>query len=123
MMPPIQRLAPGVLLLTGDAVDALAYVVAVAQRVRRHNGLPDSRALAALAAAATGQPDSDDPHGDDPRDPTTTEWITTKEAAQMLECSDRQTRRLAPGLGGRLTGGRWLIDRHAVTEHLEGRRA
>lgn len=113
--PLIQRLAPDVLLLTGDAVHALAYAVHVAQRARARNGLPPSRALAALASAA-GQQDTQPA----PQPDTEPEWITTEEAAQMLGISNRQARRLAPALGGRLTGGRWLLDHRAVTEHQEG---
>jgi len=116
MTPPVQRLAPDVLLLTGDAVQALAYAVTVAQRARQRNGLPPSRGLAALLAA-TGQPDTPPT----PTLETEPDWITTEEAAHMLGCSNRQTRRLAPQLGGRLTAGRWLLDRHAVTEHINGR--
>lgn len=116
--PPIQRLAPGVLLLTGDAVQAVAYAVTVAQRARQRNGLPPSRGLAALLAA-TGQPDTRPA----PTLETEPEWITTEEAARMLNISNRQARRLAPALGGRLTGGRWLLDRRAVTEHQEGQTA
>jgi len=120
MTPPVQRLADGVILLTGDAVAALAYAVHVAQRARHRNGLPPSRALAALAAAtAPGQPDTPtSPDLDTDRDE-----ITTEEAARMLHCSNRQARRLAPQLGGRLIAGRWLLDRRAVTEHIEGRTA
>ncbi len=117
MTPPVQRLAPGVVLLTGDAVDALAYAVAVTQRARQRNGLPPSRALTALAMAATGHADNNiqPQEHDEPHD-----LMTTEEAAHMLGCSNRQARRLAPQLGGRLTGGRWLLDRQAVTEHQEG---
>lgn len=115
MTPPIQRLAPDVLLLTGDAIGALAYAVAVTQRARARNGLPTSRALAALASAA-GQADTQSA----PELDTDEELITTEEAAQMLGISNRQARRRAPQLGGRLTGGRWLLDRRAVLEHQEG---
>lgn len=116
--PPIQRLAPKVLLLTGDAVDALAYAATVAQRARQRNGLPASRALAALLTAA-GQQDTPET----PALETEPEWITTEEAARMLGVSNRQARRLAPALGGRLTGGRWLLDRRAVEEHTQGKAA
>lgn len=40
--------------------------------------------------------------------------------AALLGCSTRTATRLAPKLGGRLVGGRWLLDRQAVTEHTEG---
>lgn len=119
---PVQRLAPDVYLLQGDAVAALRFAVRAAVAGRHRNGLRVPPDLAALAAAVSGAGRSDAIPDAVPNDEER-QWITTKEAAQMLECSDRQTRRLAPGLGGRLTGGRWLIDRHAVTEHLEGRRA
>lgn len=116
MTPPVQRLAPGVLLLTGGAVDALLYAVQVAQRARQRNNLPPSHALAELASAA-GQTDARrvEPLEDE------MEMIATEEAARMLECSSRQARRLAPRLGGRRVGGRWLLDRRAVVEHIEGR--
>ncbi|AXY51706.1 hypothetical protein KI427_10280 [Rhodococcus ruber] len=120
--PPVLQLAPDVYLLRGDAVETLRFAVRAAVAGRRRNGLRVPPDLAALAAAVSGAGRSDTIPEDVPNDEER-QWITIKEAAQMLECSDRQTRRLAPGLGGRLTGGRWLLDRHAVTEHLEGRRA
>ena len=100
----VYRLPAGALLLTGTALEACRYAVAVAQRARARNGLPPSTQLAQLgeALAAAGQTDS-------PAEP-----------AGLLGCSERKARRLAPQLGGRLTGGRWLLDRVAVTEHLEG---
>jgi hypothetical protein len=30
--------------------------------------------------------------------------------------------RIAPRLGGRMVGGRWLLDRRAVEEHRDGSR-
>jgi len=39
----------------------------------------------------------------------------------MLERSRRQTRRIAAKLGGRIIAGRWMLDRTAICEHLEGR--
>lgn len=120
--PPIQRLGPAIL-LQGPAVDAVAYAIKVAQRSRRRNGLPDSGALAALGRAfenlsAAGQSDSATDAEDDTED--VNEWITAAEAAPLLGCSPRQARRLAPSLGGRLAGGRWLLDPHAVREHIDG---
>ena len=38
----------------------------------------------------------------------------------MLGKSRRQVQRIANRLGGRLIGGRWLLDRRAVEEHIEG---
>ncbi|MGW4581945.1 hypothetical protein ACWELP_24950 [Rhodococcus aetherivorans] len=121
MTPPVQRLAADVLLLTGPAVDALHYTVRVAVAARRRNGLPVPRAVAELAAAlaAPGRTDTE-PVAASHDSP---DMIDTMEAATMLGCSNRQARRLAPLLGGRLTGGRWLLDRAAVTQHIEGRTA
>jgi hypothetical protein len=112
----VYRLPAGALLLTGTALEACRYAVAVAQRARARNGLPPSTQLAQLgeALAAAGQTDS-------PAEPAgQPDNVTTSEAAALLGCSERKARRLAPQLGGRLTGGRWLLDRVAVTEHLEG---
>lgn len=119
--PPIQRLGPAIL-LQGAAIDAVAYAIKVAQRSRRRNGLPDSGALAALGRAfenlsAAGQSDSTTDAEGDTED--VNEWITATEAAPLLGCSPRQARRLAPSLGGRLAGGRWLLDPQAVREHID----
>ena len=110
------RLPAGAVLLDGPDLDALAYCIEVTQRARGRNGLPPSRRVNALArlVAAPGHPDTaDEPVGD-------ADDMTTEEAAELLGVSRRTARRLAPALGGRLVGGRWLLDRQAVTEHLEG---
>ena len=44
------------------------------------------------------------------------------EAAARLGLTDRQVRRLAPRLGGKKIGGRWLIDEQALVEQIEGRK-
>lgn len=110
------RLPAGAVLLTGTALDVARYACDVAQRARARNGLPPSRDLARLAdaLAAPGQTDSaDEPAGQG-------DYVTTDQAADLLHCSPRTARRLAPALGGRLVGGRWLLDRQAVAEHKEG---
>ena len=113
----IYRLPAGALLLDGSALEVARYAVEVAQRARARNGLPPSAQLAQLGAAlaAAGPADAVD---DDPVQP---DAMTTTEAAAQLGCSARQARRLAPRLGGQLVGGRWLVDRVAVSEHIEGR--
>ncbi|MFC9833186.1 hypothetical protein ACFVKB_05070 [Rhodococcus sp. NPDC127530] len=122
--PPVQRLAPDVLLLTGSAVEALRYAVVVAVTSRHRNGLRVPAHLAELAAelADSGQSDGK-ALGNSNTGTRTTEWITTEEAARMLNCSNRQARRLAPQLDGRLSGGRWVLDRQAVQDHIDGRNA
>ncbi|MCF8781246.1 hypothetical protein [Rhodococcus ruber] len=120
MTPPIQRLADDVLLLTGDAVAALRYTVRVALAARHRNGLPIPGILAELAAATSGAGQSD--IETKPAQQDSNDMIDTMEAARMLGCSNRQVRRLAPQLGGRIIAGRWLLERTAVTEHIQGRR-
>lgn len=115
----VLRLPVGAVLLTGDAVAAALYAVDMAQRLRACNGYPPSRALARLRLelAAPGHPDTPaEPVGDP-------ETVTTREAAALLNVSERTARRLAPRLGGRNVGGRLLFDRRAVLDHIEGRDA
>ena len=105
-------------LLTGREVEVIGYAIKLAQRVRSRNGLPRSRDLdrlaAAVAQAAGGQPDSPE------QIEVQADYISCSEAASILGCSERSVRRWAPGLGGQLVGGRWLVDRQAVLEHCEG---
>lgn len=116
-----QRLADDVLLLTGDHIAAVRYAVRVAIAARHRNGLRVPASLAELAAAVTepGRTDTEP----EPAQQDHTEMIDTREAAHMLGCSNRQARRLAPLLGGRIIAGRWLLDRDAILEHLNGRTA
>ena len=105
-------------LLTGREIEAVGYAIKLAQRDRARNGLPRSRDLdqlaAAVAQAAGGQPDS-------PEQPEVqADYISCREAATILGASERSVRRWAPGLGGQLVGGRWLVDRQAVVEHAAG---
>ena len=110
------RVPVGAVLLTAQDIDAALYAVEAAQRSRQRNGLSPLRSLARLhiALTASGHPDTP------PAEPAQTETMTTVEAAQLLKCSERTARRLAPKLGGRNIGGRWLLDRQAVFEHLQG---
>ncbi|MDJ0359701.1 hypothetical protein [Rhodococcus sp. H29-C3] len=120
--PPIQVLAPGVVLLTGSAIPAARDLLAIARRARQRNGHPESRALEALStaleiASATGQSDTDNnPETHD--EPI--EWLSTEQAADRMHCSTRNVRRRAPQLGGQLINGRWQLDAAAITEHIEG---
>ncbi len=114
MITPIER---GVL-LTGREIEAVGYAIKLAQRDRARNGLPRSRDLdqlaAAVAQAAGGQLDSCE------QVEVQADYISCREAAGILGCSERSVRRWAPGLGGQLVGGRWLVDRQAVVEHAVG---
>lgn len=116
------RISDGVL-LTGSAIDTALYAIEVAQRARARNGLPQSRSLAALrdALAARGQGDASREAEVDSGVMEQVVMVTTQEAARLLGCSQREARRKAPKLGGSLAGGRWLLDRQAVIEHIEGK--
>ena len=108
------KLPAGAVLLDGADLATLAYCIEVTQRARGRNGLPPSRrvnALARLVAAPRQSDTPDEPIGEP-------ESMTTTEAAALLGCSTRTATRLAPKLGGRLVGGRWLLDRQAVTEYV-----
>jgi hypothetical protein len=49
-------------------------------------------------------------------------WISTRAAAQILEASTRQTRRLAPDLEAEMFNGRLMFRESKVREYAEGRR-
>lgn len=114
----VYRMPAGALLLTGPALETTRYAVGVAQHARRRNGLPPSTQLAELAEALTVAGHTDSPEDADVQP----DAMTTHEAAAQLGCSERTARRKAPQLGGQQVGGRWLLDRLAVAEHLEGTR-
>lgn len=112
---------PGVVVISGPALKAAADAVLIAIRSRRLSGLPHSKTHADLAAAfiqAAGAGQEDVP---DVVVAETSPTVPIDEASKQLGLSKRQTRRLAEKLGGRVIGGRWLLDQAAITEHMEGR--
>lgn len=122
MTPPIQVLAPGVVLLTGPAVDAARMSVVIARRARSRNRLPDSEPLRILQeelerASAAGHSDITEPSEGETE---VIETIGTDRVAQLLQCTPRHVRRRGTQLGGRMVGGRWRFDAQTVTEHIEG---
>lgn len=110
-------------ILTGDQLRTALTAVLIAARARTINGLPPSRAYndlgQALAAATHGQLAVPKPV--EAETPKMRPTVPIEEAAPLLGLSRRQTRRLAPKLGGRLIAGRWLLDEQAVQEHLQGK--
>lgn len=116
----------GVLVISGSAARTLCEAVLIAERARRSSGLPLSRDYATfvqeLHAAMSASGQSDIAPAVECHSEITDTTMSIEEAAAELGCSRRQARRLAPELGGRLIGGRWLIDRQALREHLEGKR-
>ncbi|UZF45371.1 hypothetical protein [Rhodococcus rhodochrous] len=118
-VPSIQRLDDA-LVLTGDAVGTVRWVLSVAISARRRGGLSVPREVGQLAGLLTG-------HG---QKPTATEGfgqsrgdvIGVGELARLLGCSHRHARRIAPELG-RLEAGRWVIDRNIAEQYARSRTA
>lgn len=131
MTDPVQRLGPAILLQGAAVLDA-NYLITLGVREARRNGIPaPARILALLDAlaktAAATRRASADGHADVPDHPLPGQSVltalTTKEAADMLDLSERQIRRLAPDLGGRLRHRTWTFDRGAVAAYAEHRKA
>ncbi len=122
-LPGLQRVG-GVVVLTGPALRAALDCTLRAIIHRGIAGLPNGtfEVLACElrdAMAATGQSDVristvGEHH------PMERPTVPITEASDRLGVSTRQCRRLAPRLGGRRIGGRWLIDELALREHIEG---
>ncbi len=111
------QLVDSAVLLTGPSIEAARYAVQVTRRARQRNNLPAAPQLDALWAAlsAGGHPASRDEHTGRGGD-----LLSVSAAAELLGCSNRTVRRLAPKLGGKLVSGRWVLSRQAVAEHIEG---
>ena len=100
-------------ILTGESLEAALQAVLIAARARTRNGLPNSATHLALAKALTAAMSANG-HSGRPRTRTSCNIIrkqepptvTVAEAARQLGLSERQTRRLAPKLGGKKIGGR-----------------
>lgn len=118
---PIVVVGP-VVILSGPALRSVVGMCSIAARSRSVSGMPRSAITSAIAQAcadalsASGQSDV--------RETQVTQHVqqqqrtmTITAAAQILRLSERQTRRLATRLGGKLIGGRWLLDEDAVREH------
>jgi hypothetical protein len=48
-------------------------------------------------------------------------WMSTTEAAAQIGCTARRVRQIAPRIGGRRVGRRWIFPARAVREHAHGR--
>ncbi len=110
--------------LSGRWLAVARQAVHIATVARRRNGLPQSRDYSALLDSLTTAMSRSGHNAIDPEPVAAPlvhpDELTVLEAATMLNKSKRQTQRMAPQLGGRLVGGRWLLDRRAILEHLEG---
>ncbi len=119
--PAIHRLIAA-LLLSPPALDRLGYLVdaGVAEQARRNGGAPSQHSLALQALIAEARDDakrmSRATRGDieSDLDVTPSGAMSTKQAAAILQLSQRQVQRRAPELGGRLICGTWVLDRTRV---------
>ncbi len=115
--------AGSAVILTGDSLRVALDATLIAVRARQLSGLSVDgyrRLAQALhtAMATNGRSDVPEPP---PVTPSLAPTVPVEEAAAMLGLSRRQTRRLAPLLGGRIIAGRWLLDEMCIEEHLRGK--
>ena len=123
--PPGPVVVGPVVVVSGEWLRLTLTAVMVAERALRLRGSADTDAhrvlAAALKSALSACPATDIPapagaQTDSQR------WLSTEEVAEMLDCTPRSARRLAPLLDGQKSG-RWFIPERAVLEHIEGRSA
>lgn len=131
-MPLVEPLGNGQILLRGRAVVRVAsgMKAAVAFVSRRDGGGVDpdlADILGALEAEActflSARPRC--PHAA-PADTAVLRGlvidpISSEEAAMILGMTERNVRRLAPQLGGRLIRGRWILDRATIVAAADDR--
>ncbi len=80
---------------------------------RGENPAAFDRALQACAAALSPTASV---CGSPPETPRHTEYVSTTEAAKLLNTSERWARDLAPRIGGIKQAGRWLIPKDALPQ-------
>ena len=119
-VPPVQRLGGAVLLQGAALLDARNLVVQ-GLRAAQRNGIAPNDRVPRLAQALTDAAHMSETRHDDTlsavpvAESFTTTQIGTREAAQMLGCTQRQAQRLATDLDGRQLASRaWLFDRDTV---------
>jgi hypothetical protein len=122
--PPGLIVAGSAVILTGAGLEIAHTAALIAERNLKLRGVTDTTAYQRLAAAMRAAMSSC-PRMDAPK-PTAAQtnrrWLTTRAAAELLVCTERHARRLAPMLDGDYSTGRWLIPEDAVLEHMEGSR-
>jgi len=119
-----QRISAGVL-LTGQMVTVALRAVDLTLRALARNERPREPSLEALhtvlSECLSECPRPDTVNRTAEHTTSGNGWLSSCEAAGLLECSARTVRRLAPRLGGERIAGRWMIDSAALEEHLAGR--
>lgn len=131
--PPLQRFGDAVLVQTAPALAEVRHTLALGARTReRSDGIPPSsgmRHLLALLSEAIAEATLTADvrsvgHAEvrcEAEMSQSNGWVDAATAARMLELTDRQTRRLAPHLGGHLVKGKWRFDRAAVVAEVQHR--
>lgn len=97
---------------------AARFVIAEFTRRRRLTGHPIPPAVARLHHRLTSVGGHEPPVPQ----PDSKQLLDTAEVAEMIGCSTRHVRRIAPALDAQRIGGRWVYPRTAVTQHLQGKR-
>jgi len=81
---------------------------------------PFDHAIAAIDTALATQPIADNGNPKTDVDQTElNEWVSVTDASQLLGCSERRVRQIAPAIGATKRGGSWLIPRSALPEPEE----
>ena len=120
----VQRIPAGVL-LTGQMVTVALRAVDITLRALARNERPREPSLEALhtvlSECLSECPRPDTVNRTAEHTTSGCGLLSSCEAAELLSCSTRTARRLAPKLGGTLIAGRWMIDSAALAEHRAGR--
>ncbi|UAK38560.1 helix-turn-helix domain-containing protein [Gordonia bronchialis] len=102
---------------------AVRFVLAEFVRRRRLTGQPIPTVVARLhqhlAMSANGPEPVAAQSDSTPAQP---ELLDTGQVAELLGCTTRHVRRIAPALDAQRISGRWVYPRPAVTQHLQGKR-
>lgn len=122
--PPGLMVAGTAVIIQGSMLKHTLLGVQLIIQRRRRERLPVPREWqsleAALTCAMSACPPTDVPDKAIPQD--SRQMVGTREAATMLDVTERHARRLCERLGGyRDADGRCWFDRAAILEHLEGK--
>ncbi|WP_138842750.1 hypothetical protein [Rhodococcus pyridinivorans] len=119
-IPSVQRLGDDALLLTGDAVTAVHWLLNVSISARFRNGRNVPTNVAELARQLTGRGQINTAAGGFGH--ARADVIGVDEFARILGLSRRQARRIAATIG-RLEAGRWVIDTDTAHHYARNRTA
>jgi hypothetical protein len=111
--------AGAAVILTGQWLETARRAALIADGARVRNGLSHSAEYVELAstitAAMSARGQTDVRNFQELQNyPQEQPTVTIPNAAEQLELSERQTRRLAPQLGGKKIGGQWLVSQTAL---------